>query len=401
VFNADEEHISAVAGYGSGKSQVIISLLVSRVLQYPNVDFGYFAPTYADIRDNFYPRIQEIFDDLMVGCSINRTEHIAKIKGAGLIYCKSMDDPYVIKGFEIGDAFIDEFDILPTDKAKMAYNKIAARCRTKFPDQKINQKYIATTPEGFKATYDLFKKSPLDNSRLVQMSTYSNEHNLPTGYIEGLRNQYPEQLFNAYINGEFVNLTSGTVYHAYNDSCNTDVVHMHNEPIHVGMDFNVRNMSATVVVQRKGIAYAVDELTGVLDTPNMIIALKERYHGCSIRITPDATGKNPTSKGASLTDISLLKESSLFVDAPNKNPFIKDRVNSVNGAFEKEKVKVNKEKCPQLDLALQQQIYDKNGMPEKRLDNSIDDINDGFGYIINRLYPINNYRVSGVARNWK
>jgi len=167
------------------------------------------------------------------------------------------------------------------------------------------------------------------------------------------------------------------------------------------MDFNVRNMSAIIVVQRKGVGYAVDELTGVLDTPRMIELIKDRFHGCSIRITPDASGQNTSSKSASLTDISLLKEAGLYVDAPKKNPFIKDRVNSVNGALEKEKIKVNKEKCPQLDLALQQQIYDKNGMPEKRQDDNKDDILDALGYIINRLYPINNYRVSGVARNWK
>ena len=387
--------------HNSGKSEVIMLLLMTRMTQYRTIDFGYFAPTYSDIRDIFYPRISEILDELQITFSINRTEHIVKTQGLGNIICKSLDDPYVIKGFEIGDAFIDEFDILPTDKAKLAYNKIAGRCRSIFPDGKINQKYIATTPEGFKATYDLFKKNPLENSTIVQMSTYSNAHNLPPGYIKSLKSQFPEQLFEAYINGKFVNLVSGTVYHSYNDSCSSNLEHISNEPIHIGMDFNVRNMSAIVNVQRDGVCHAVDELIGVLDTPTMIDLIKDRYYGCSIIVRPDASGKNVSSKGASLSDIRLLQQAGFWVDAPTKNPRIKDRVNSVNIAFEKGQQKVNQAKCPQLHLALQQQIYDKNGMPEKRLDSNIDDIVDSFGYNVYGLYPLDKYIKLNNKGNWK
>jgi len=390
---------------GSGKSQACLLLCAERMTKYPGINFGYFAPTYADIRDIFYPRIIELFDELNVDVSINRTEHIVKVKGYGQIICKSLNDPHSIKGFEIGDAFIDEFDLLPIDKAHLAYDKVSARCRMVFPDGKINQKYITTTPEGFRATYDLFKNEAseryLQESNLVMMSTYSNEKNLPPGFIQRLEAQFPGPLIKAYIEGEFVNLTSGTVYHSYNDTCNTDVVYQPNEPIHIGMDFNVRNMSAIINVVRNDACYAVDELLGVLDTPTMIEYIKDRYYGCSIIVRPDASGKGTSSKSASLSDISLLKDAGFWVDAPNKNPFIKDRVNSVNAAFESGKVKINKQKCPTLDLSLQQQIYDRNGMPEKRIDSNIDDVVDSLGYNVWGLYPLERFKLTKSTKNWK
>ena len=57
-----------------------------------------------------------------------------------------------------------------------------------------------------------FVKNPLPDSRLITMSTYSNQHNLPAGYIEGLKSQYPDNLISAYLEGKFTNLLSSTVY---------------------------------------------------------------------------------------------------------------------------------------------------------------------------------------------
>jgi hypothetical protein len=47
---------------------------------------------------------------------------------------------------------------------------------------------------------------------VVHASTYENEANLPDDYIPSLRASYPPQLIEAYIRGQFVNLTSGSVY---------------------------------------------------------------------------------------------------------------------------------------------------------------------------------------------
>ena len=49
---------------------------------------------------------------------------------------------------------------------------------------------------------------------MIQASTYDNAQNLPADYIQSFRH-HPNRLISAYLNGLFVNLTSGTVYYAY------------------------------------------------------------------------------------------------------------------------------------------------------------------------------------------
>ena len=44
-----------VGGYGSGKSYVGSMALCSHSWKYPKVNSGYFAPTYSQIRDIFFP----------------------------------------------------------------------------------------------------------------------------------------------------------------------------------------------------------------------------------------------------------------------------------------------------------------------------------------------------------
>jgi hypothetical protein len=162
------------------------------------------------------------------------------------------------------------------------------------------------------------------------------------------------------------------------------------ETLHIGMDFNVNNGSAVAHVVRKDIAYAVDELTGVRDTPAMINAILERYVGHNIIIYPDASGGATKSMNASLSDIKLLRMAGFTIIAPKKNPFVRDRIASVNRAINDinnfRRYYVNIDKCPSLALSLEQQVYDKNGEPDKS--SGLDHIVDAAGYFINKQFPI-------------
>lgn len=405
-FFADNnsEYVAAVAGFGSGKTEAAAVKVAARLLEYPDISQAYLAPTYSLIGDIFYPRIGEIFADSGVEARINYQKHNINFPGhKGILYCRTMDNPDRIVGWECGDAFMDEFDILPIDKAIKVMRKVSARCRQKYPDGKKNQKHITTTPEGFKATYSLFAKEPLPDSRLIQMSTWSNKDNLPDGYIEALIAQYPEELVKAYIEGEFVNLTSGTVYYSFDRELNnTHYVARPKEQLHIGMDFNVYKMCAIIHVIRDGIPYAVDEIIGERDTPSMIQTIQDKFPDHAIIVYPDASADNKSSKGASLSDIRLLKEY-FYVDAPTSNPLIRNRVNSVNAKFCNAKgvrtYFVNIEKCPVYAMCLEQQAYDINGQPSKEGD--VDHPVDAGGYFINRKWPVlSNFNTTFVARDF-
>lgn len=380
-FNlVDKEHIAAVAGYGSGKTEGVIARIVTNLIEQKGVPQGYFAPTYGLIRDIFYPRIGDVLSDMGIKFDINKSEHHVKTYGYGDIYCRSMERPDKIVGFEVGTSFMDEIDLLPIDKAMEVYRKVSARTRYKIPGEKFNKKYVATTPEGFKATYKLFKKEPLVNSALIQMTTYSNQHNLPPGYIDGLKAQYPEELIKAYLLGEFVNLVSGAVYPYFDrETHHTDSIIKLGEPLHIGMDFNVLKMCAAVFNDR---CEAIDEFANYADTPTLINAMRERYAPGKhfIYVYPDASGKSVSSKGFSLSDHNLLRKAGLRVMAPKANPLIKERVMSVNAKLIDQTLRINTKTCPFLTECLEQQVYDKNGMPDKS--SGIDNMIDALGYRI-------------------
>lgn len=387
-----------VAGYGSGKTWVGCMAKAIHYLQHPLINQGYFAPTYSHIRDIFFPTVEESVFDMGLSVDIkegNKEVHFYTGKiYRGTTICRSLDKPQNIIGFKIGHALIDEIDILPTNKAKQSWQKVIARMRYKGTGLK-NGVDITTTPEGFKFVYKTFvealEKKPnlTHNYGLIQASTYDNEANLPDDYISSLLESYPSELRDAYLEGKFVNLTSGTVYRNYNrHKHNSEETIQPGEPLYIGMDFNVQHMAATIYVKRGDIWHAVDELKEVFDTPDMIRIIRDRYQSekHSIIVYPDATGDNRKSVSANSSDIALLRQANCYVKANSKNPFVKDRILATNKAFEDMKIMINKTACPTVAACLEQQCYTVNGEPDKT--SGFDHQNDATTYPIAFEMPI-------------
>lgn len=395
-----------VAGFGSGKTWVGGAGLCKHHWEWPKVNSGYFAPTYPQIRDIFYPTIDEVAFDWGLTAKVHESNKEVSLYAGrqfrGVILCRSMDKPANIVGFKIGKALVDEIDIMKQKQAETAWRKIIARMRYNV-DGLPNSIDITTTPEGFKFVYQRFVKALRDKPNLrgmygmVQASTFDNAANLPEDYIPSLLASYPPQLISAYLRGQFVNLASGSVYPDFcRDQNHTNAAMQENEPLHVGMDFNVLNMSAVIFVIRDGLPYAVDELVKVRDTPAMAKLLEDRYPGRSITVYPDASGKATKSVNASVSDLAILRQAGFAVRVNDANPAVKDRVNAVNAMIlngeGKRRLMVNTDRCPHLTENLEQQCYDDNGEPDKS--SGDDHLNDALGYFINQRYPIRSRAIS-------
>lgn len=310
-----------VAGFGSGKTWVGCGGICKGMWEFPKINQGYFAPTYPQIRDIFYPTVEEVAFDWGLKVQINESNKevhfYAGRQYRGTTICRSMEKPATIVGFKIGNALVDELDVMPALKAQQAWRKIIARMRYNVTGLR-NGIDVTTTPEGYKFVYQQFVKAVRDKPELatlyglVQASTFDNEANLPDDYIPSLLASYPPELIKAYLRGHFTNLTSGTIYHQFDRTLNncTDE-EQPGEPLFIGMDFNVGKMAAIVHVKREGLPRAVRELVKVYDTPAMIKRIQEefwRYEGGryvasrQIYIYPDASGDSRKSNCASLTD---------------------------------------------------------------------------------------------------
>lgn len=368
-----------VGGYGSGKTFVGILKIVREKLRQPGTNMAYYMPTYPLIRDVAFPRISEMFDVIGIKYRLNKSDK-EFITDFGSIIMRSMDNPSLIVGYEVAYSIIDEADVLPKQKMEQAYTKITARNRQKINEQ--NKLDFVSTPEGFGFLYDFFVKKSSENKNLIHGSTYENRHNLPDDYIDSLIESYTENQLEAYLNGQFINLTSGNVYYAFDrNTHHSDREIKDNDILHIGMDFNITNMSAVVRVVDGNVSTAVDEIVGAFDTADMIRIIKERFSNHRIVIYPDASSASSNTAGVS--DLTLLKQARLYVRINKKNPRVRDRVSVVNNAFEKMVSFVNIHRCPSLTEAYEQIGY-KNGEPDKT--SGHDHITDADGYVVHSLH---------------
>ena len=430
-FVADEvsKAIAFVTGFGGGKTFSLVVKMTKIKLKQPKVDLLYLLPVYSMFRDILFPTLAEVLDGSGIGYKINKTTGEIFFDCGGRVILKSMDNPESIVGMNVFAVLLDELDTLPYEKAWQVWIKSLARARKKVnlfeqfenDDGEIetrialdddgeeieleNQMIVGSTPEGFRLLYKLFdpRNNPPENYTLIQASGYENIH-LPKDYYNNLKAIYPEELVEAYLNGQFVNMAVGAVYKSYNrDDCDTIALYRDGEEVHISMDFNVMNMNAVVFVERDPVFihnplfqyegnnsfHAVKHLFNIVDTPELIIAIQQIYPRSPVYCYPDASGKNTSSKGFTTSDISLLKAAGFHCKYPNKNPRILERVQSVNSAFKTGLVKLNVRQCGKVAEALEQQVYNPNTeLPEKSSGSSIDDINDAFGYFIHQKFPI-------------
>ena len=384
-----------VGGFGSGKTAAAMARAMALKVMCRTASIAYYLPTYPLIQDIAFERFPELCERKGWAFKLNRQDAVMEFPGAGRIVFRNMEQPDRIVGYEVAHSLVDEIDIMTTVKARAAWNKIIARNRQKCGMP--NTVGVATTPEGFKFVYERWQKSPAQGYVLFKAKTEENASHLPDGYIDNLRASYPANLLAAYLDGEFVNLTSGSVYPEFDRILNASTETIQpSEPLHIGQDFNVGQMASVIFVLRNGEPHAVDELTGILDTPALIAKIKSRYEGHAILIYPDASGSARKSNNASESDIALLRQAKFNVLVGTTNPAIKDRVLAVNQMIhsnEKRRLRVNADACPNFVEALEKQAYDKNGDPDKT--SGFDHLNDAAGYFVNYRYPV---RTRGMQR---
>ncbi len=378
-----------VAGFGAGKTEAAIMRSVLGILANPGFNRGFYEPTYDLIRMIAWPRFEQFLSESNIPYKLQKSpiNQIA-IEGYGAIFFRSMDNPTRIVGYQHADADIDELDTLKKDDAAYVWRQVIARNRQKKPAG-YNTVGVTTTPEGFKFVYETWKKETRAGYEIIQAPTRSNPH-LPDDYIESLQDIYPAQLLSAYLEGNFVNLVSGTVYASYNRKAHdTQETIKPGEPLFIGCDFNVTKQAATVYVQREGGQqwHAVAELVNMYDTPEMVRIIQSRWQsqGHKIYIYPDASGGSRKSVNASISDIALLQQASFVVRSRASNPAVRDRVMATNAAFESGRLRINATACPNVSSCLEQQTY-KNGEPDKSSGN--DHQNDATTYPIAYEMPI-------------
>ncbi len=406
-----------VGGFGSGKTEAgFLRTLHYMIKNGPMFKkhgkqyvYGVYEPTVDLIKTILYPRFENKLAELGIKYDLNKTEARLSVPMFNtIIYFRSMDNEERIIGYEHADFWIDELDTLAKDKAEGVFNKIIGRNRLSKPNGEPNTGCATTTPEGKRFVFKKWvektgiDKNSHDDFIIIKGKTMENPF-INKDYVRNLLSQYPAELAKAYLEGEFVDLTGNLVYPMFNEDINKTNLTLNEyfkdydknevKEIHIGMDFNVYNMSAVIAVHNDidNELLVLEEISGVRDTPAMIKEINRRYEGYEIFIYPDAAAKQTGTTNASESDLSLLRKEKYRIRINSKNPRIRDRVLSVNALFlngiGESRLFINTRMCPNLKKNLINQIYDKNTeQPDKT--QGYDHMLDSLGYLVWRLYPI-------------
>ena len=404
IEDITSRNLGLVGGYGCGKTFCAAAKLVTLACHNIGHELIGLSPTYGMAEKVLVPAIAELLYEQRIPFKPNKSTLVFELqlsRRPTLIHIMAAESYKRAAGLNAAAFLIDELDLIDPDVARAAWRMLTSRLRK----GNVYQGCATTTPEGFRFAYQFFveevraKPELAAQRRIIKASTYDNPF-LPPDYIPSLLDQYPEQLIKAYLHGEFVNLTTGNVYYAfdrYKNESKLTIKDFQSQPLHIGMDFNTGNMAAVVCVIDGEKTHALEEIVGLQNTEAMCKELRARYGNRQITIYPDSSGKN-ASANADISSIAILQRAGYTCRYRSKQPPVNDRIASVNARFKSytgvHRLFVNPVTCPKLTKGLETQGY-KDGKPDKSASFGLDHALDAIGYFVEMNWSLS--RTNGTV----
>lgn len=389
-----------ITGYGGGKTFMLGKRMISLALENAPVPVMTVSPTYTMAEMT----IVQTIDELLQGrCTVSRDMRYRPFRSRPFrfdifrggrraqIICMSGERPSRLKGSNIAAAGIDE----PFIQEKAVFEQVLSRIR--HPAAKRRELNLTGTPEGVVGWgYELFEGDlrGKHDVGVVQRSSHENRALSPE-YLQRLESAFDDASRAAYVEGKFVNLSSGRVYYGFDITVNaSDEEPPEGAELGCGMDFNVDPM-AFVVFWRKGdrLHFFREFELPDSDTAAALTRLRAEFPKLRL-IYPDASGaRRTTNSPHGRSDFTCIREAGYTILARPSNPPLRDRYNSVNKAMRDRKVTVGSD-CKRLRSYLASFTHESAHKPSHK---AMGHLLDAFGYPIAYLLPVDRLRVRNVT----
>lgn len=393
IFHDDDESkiLNLSGGFGSGKSYSLVMkiLKLSRLNQ--NIPGGLLCPDYAEYRRDILPIFENIQDENRINFRYNQNEKWWIFPWTrSKLYIFTADKK--IRGPNLGYGGINEVGLIEYVRFKEFLGRIRVKGAT------CPQIACVGTPEGVGAwTYEHFIETPRPNTRVIYADTRDNIH-LDEGYIQLLKDNYDEKMLEAYLMGKYVNMNGRQFYYAFDRKLNTDttIQQIEDQKIHVAIDFNVDNMSASLwnIHEGRNLAFGEIYIPENADTQRLCEALMARgvYPENSV-LYPDPAGNARSTKGYS--DVQILRNNGYFdIRFKSKTPHFRQRQLCVANLMSKGKVVANPTTCPRLIKdweAVEQNIVD---FSKVKTNPKLTHFSDGADYFLDYNNPLSGKKPS-------
>jgi hypothetical protein len=405
--NLEARKLGLVCGFGAGKTHA----LVAKAITMATLNVGHvgalFEPIAPMLRDILQRTMDELLEEYGIPFSFRASplpEYVLHFaEGSHTILLRTMLTWQRLRGQNLSHVGFDEADTTNKRDAEQATRMALARLRA----GNVRQFYATTTPEGWGWAFETFEKNAGDDTALIRGSSYDNPY-LPPDFIPSLEANYPPQLVQAYVMGQWTNLTTGMVYDRFTRAKHVRELPLledrfgrpyqnqtqgkpcADETILAGIDFNIGNTNAVLFVRRGEDFWAFDEVAGAHDTDDLGRQIRERYPDHRILMYPDASGAKRTTN-ASRSDVAILEGYGLSNMAPSANPPVRDRVAAVQALLENGKGETHlffTPACVKTIEDMELQSYTEKGEPDK--ESGHDHRCECVGYPLHRIRAVEN-----------
>ena len=370
-----------ISGRRFGKTFVAINEL-AKFARIPNRKVWYVAPSYRQAKSICWVDLKDRIISHNWHKKINDSDLSILLKNNSLIALRGADNEQSLRGVGLDFLVIDEFQ----DIKRYAWNEVL---RPTLSDKKGHALFTGT-PKGFNWAYDMYVKGTQDYDWKSFKFTTLEGGIVGQEEINQARDDLDERTFQQEYEASFVNY-SGIIYYNFNRTVNIiNEYNKTNDTIHIGMDFNIDPMCATVGQIKDNNVYIFDEIQiWSSNTNEMVEEIKRRYKQKTI-IYPDPSARQRKTSAGGFTDIAILKNAGFEVRSRSAHPLVRDRINAVNTKLKNANGMsslfiVNS--CRNLIKSVERQVYKENThVPDK--ESGYDHFNDALGYFIEYVYPL-------------
>lgn len=373
-----------IAGRRMGKTYLSVREL-ARFAKEPNRKVMYVAPSYRMAKQIIWKDLKKKLLAINWVKKINESELTILLVNGSEIMLRSADNYDSMRGLGVDFVVFDEFADIPLE----TWTEVV---RPALSDRQGHAMFVGT-PKGVgnwaKDLYDKGQMADESDWDSWQFTTLEGG-NVTEAEVDAAKQDLDTRTFRQEYMASFETY-SDTIYYNFNQ---TRVEKQTQEItprdiLHIGLDFNVSPMSAVIATWDRKTLQVFDEIIIYgSNTAEIAEEINNRYPNNRKIVYPDASGGARSTNGRS--DHLILQQYGFTVKSPRKNPPVRDRINSVNAAFENTKgvsrLSIH-ETCKHVKECLLKQSYKTDtAIPDK--DSGFDHMNDALGYMVFQLMPI-------------
>ena len=383
IFLNESRFRVVVAGRRFGKTYLSTVEILKEALSAPERNVWYLAPTYKAAKEIAWEMLLNLTPRGYIAKTNEPLLTINLINGS-TISLKGAEKPDNLRGRALDFCVLDEL----ADMRKEAWFEVI---RPSLSDREGKALFIGT-PKGRNHFYDLHCKG-IDKDEGWSSFQYTtlDGGNVPEDEISQAQADLDERTFMQEYQARFVNY-AGIIYYSFDRAESVKKINGElPDTIHIGMDFNIDPMSATVAV-RDGRTLTISDEIVIFgsSTDEMVDEIKTRYPKKHVIVYPDPASRQRRTSAAGRTDLSILQNAGFDVRVKTKHTAVRDRINAVNSKLCSAKLERSlfvSSNCKKTIASLERQTY-KEGTSQPDKDGGFDHMNDALGYLVDYLFPI-------------